>query len=91
MFKRKKEKTRIIVQYDVGFTNSVYLRGEGVAGLNWNQGVPLQNVSANEWIWETTEPFKNGQFKVLVNDQTFELGENHQVTPGTSLRINPKF
>jgi hypothetical protein len=91
MFKRKKEKTQIIVQCDVGFSNNVYLRGEGPKELNWSKGVPLKNVKANEWIWETDGRFQDGQFKVLVNDQVFELGENHKLSPGASIRINPKF
>jgi hypothetical protein len=93
MFKRKpkKEKTRIVVQFDAGFANQVYLRGDGVPELNWSKGVPLKNVKANEWVWETEASFKAGEFKVLINDQTFEAGSNHHIYPGTSIRINPKF
>jgi len=89
--KSKKEKTRIVVQCDVGFANSLYVRGEGIPHLNWEKGTPLKNVKADEWVWETDEPFKAGEFKVLINDQTYEVGENHPIHPGSSIRLNPKF
>lgn len=91
---RKKEKTttRIVVQCDVGFANTVYLRGDGVPALSWEKGIPLKNVKADEWVWETTDPFAaNAHFKVLINDKTYEVGENHTITSGTSMRINPRF
>ncbi len=93
MFKRKpkKDKTRIVVQYDAGFANQVYLRGTGLPELNWAKGIPLKNVKPGEWVWETDVSFTNGEFKVLINDQTYESGENHHIYPGTSIRINPKF
>lgn len=91
MFKRKKEKTKIIVQYDAGFANQVYLRGEGIPELNWSKGVALKNTKNDEWVWETDAPFNAALFKVLVNDKTYEAGENHRIYPGTSIRINPKF
>lgn len=93
MFKKpqKKEKTRIVVQCDVGFSNTVYVRGHGAPHLSWDKGVALKNVKADEWVWETEEPFQAGEFKVLINDKTYELGENHPILPGASMRINPKF
>jgi hypothetical protein len=89
--KPKKEKTRIVVQYDAGFANQVFLRGSGIPELNWGKGVQLKNVKNNEWVWETDSNFASGEFKVLINDQTYEAGGNHHIYPGTSIRINPKF
>lgn len=91
MFRKKKDKTKIIVQFDAGFSNQIYLRGEGIPELSWGKGLPLKNVKADEWVWETEVPFKAGQFKILINDQAYELGDNHRIYPGTSIRINPKF
>ncbi len=85
------KKTRIIVQCDVGFPNTVFVRGEGVPDLNWKKGAPLKNIKPDEWVWETDTFFDQGTFKVLINDQTYELGENHPIYPGASIRINPKF
>lgn len=94
MFKflqKKKVKTCITVQYDVGFSNSLFIRGEGLPGLSWDKGVELKNSQSNEWVWETHENFCDGEFKILINDQIFELGENHKISAGSCTRLNPKF
>ena len=83
------EKTRIIVHIE-GENPKLYLRGKG-GGLNWEKGTQLTPKEPDEWIWETDEPFTSGEFKVLIDDQTYELGENHRLYPGASIRINPKF
>ena len=38
----------IEAKIDVGFGNTLYLRGEGV-GLSWTQGVPLTCVDGKTW------------------------------------------
>ena len=83
------KKTRIIVQAETNVP--IYLRGEGLSGLSWEKGVKLKHLSSDEWLFETELSFTSGEFKVLVNDQTFELGDNHPLYPGGSIRINPKF
>jgi hypothetical protein len=83
-------KTRIIVKYDAGFPNQLFIRGEG-AGLSWDKGILLKNVSANEWVWETDSTFKHCEFKVLINDRTYENGENHQPKAGNALSYTPQF
>ncbi|MFN0064816.1 MAG: hypothetical protein ACKVOH_01130 [Chlamydiales bacterium] len=82
------DKTRVIVHIEG--SGEVYLRGEGTSDLNWEKGVKLKKLE-DDWIWETDEPFSDGQFKVLINDKTYELGTNHPLYPGASIRINPKF
>ncbi|MCP5469334.1 MAG: hypothetical protein H7A36_02385 [Chlamydiales bacterium] len=85
------DKTRIIVHIEgEEQPQQLYLRGEGAAGLNWEKGVKL-TPQEDDWIWETEEPFSAGEFKVLINDQTYELGSSHRLYPGASIRINPKF
>jgi len=87
---KKPAKTHIIIHYDVGFNNQIYLRGAG-ANLSWDKGVKLKNTKADEWIWETDLPFNLCEFKVLINDQIYETGENHRITTGNSMRYAPKF
>lgn len=87
---KKGPTTRIIVKYDVGFTNAIYLRGEG-ANLSWNKGIMLKNIKADEWLWETDTPFTKCEFKVLINDRQYELGENHKLQCGTSFEYTPSF
>jgi hypothetical protein len=85
------DKTRIVVQVSSNFPNRIFLRGEGIADLSWEKGVELKHTKPDEWVFETDKPFTSGEFKVLVNDKTYELGENHPLYPGASIRINPKF
>lgn len=82
--------TRLIVKYDVGYPNSIFLRGKG-ANLSWEKGIPLKNVKPDEWIWETDQQFESCEFKVLINDRSYEIGENHRLTCGESTLHRPKF
>jgi hypothetical protein len=87
----QKAQTKIVVKCNCGFPNSLFIRGEGIAELNWNKGTPMRNVKADEWVWETDRPFSKGQFKVLINDKVYEVGENHKVECGTQCTCNPRF
>jgi hypothetical protein len=87
---KAQSKTSITVKYDVGFNNQLYIRGQG-ANLNWNQGQPLKNIKADEWIWETETPFSNCEFKVLINDHQYETGYNHTIQSGSSISYTPTF
>ena len=82
--------TRIIIKYDVGFPNSIFIRGKG-ANLNWDKGLELKNIKTDEWIWESETPFSTCEFKVLINDQFYEQGENHLLDCGASIQYSPKF
>lgn len=79
----------IEAKIDVGFGNTLYLRGEGL-GLSWSQGVPLTCVDGKTWKWtgETQEQLK---FKLLLNDQIWSQGEDLVATPGQKLEISPAF
>lgn len=83
-------RTRIVIKCDVGFGNQLYIRGHG-AGLNWEKGTPLKNIKADEWIWESSLSFSDGEFKILLNDAQYESGENHRLVCGSSLELIPKF
>lgn len=83
-------KTRIIVKYDVGFKNTLFIRGK-IANLNWEKGVPMKNIKSDEWIWETDLPFPPGEFKVLINDQFYETGYNHPIKSGSTVQYTPRF
>ncbi len=83
--------TKIIVKYDCGFSNNLFIRGEGISSLSWNKGAPLKNVHSDEWVWETNRPFVQGEFKILINDQKFEDGENHKINNGSIVLCKPIF
>jgi hypothetical protein len=79
----------IEAKIDVGFGNTLYLRGEGL-GLSWSQGIPLTCVDGKTWKWtgETKEQLK---FKLLLNDQIWSQGEDLVATPGQRVEISPAF
>lgn len=83
-------KTRITVKYDAGFSNQLYIRGQG-AHLNWNKGQLLKNVKPDEWTWETEGQFTNCEFKILINDHVYENGDNHLLKVGSTIVYTPRF
>lgn len=88
--KARKSNTQIVVKYDCGFDNHLSIRGQG-AGLSWYKGVALKNISADEWIFDVVCPEAHIEFKVLINDQVFEIGDNHKVKNGQKIEIKPFF
>ena len=87
---RSSETSRVEIEYDAGFGNRLYIRGEG-ALLSWEKGAPLTNTNANHWTWETKAPFNSCRFKILINDVQYEVGENHTLTYGGTVRYKPNF
>lgn len=87
---KEKSKTRITIKYDAGFPNQLYIRGNG-AGLKWDKGTLLKNANTDEWVWETDGPFSTFEFKILINDNQYEVGENHQAHYGANILYSPKF
>lgn len=88
--KTTRKTTRVVVSFDVGFNNAIYIRGSG-ANLSWDKGIMLQNTQPNEWVWETNLPFNSCEFKVLINDENYECGENHRLTCGNCIAYAPYF
>ena len=68
-------KTTIAARVDVGFGNNLYIRGEG-AGLSWDVGILMRNLSPYEWAWETKSSDKPIEYKLLINDELRANGEN---------------
>ncbi|MES2344947.1 MAG: hypothetical protein V4494_03300 [Chlamydiota bacterium] len=88
--RRAVSRSSIRIKCNVGYGNNLFIRGQG-PGLSWMQGVPLTNIAADEWVWETGEPFDACEFKVLVNDTKYESGENHRLPPGATVQYTPDF
>lgn len=82
--------TTVSANIDVGFGNSLYLRGEG-PGLSWDTGVRMECAANDRWtltLGESAQPFV---FKFLVNDETWSAGEDYKVEPGASVTLTPVF
>jgi len=82
--------SKVEVHYDAGFGNALFIRGKG-AGLNWEKGVALKNVSPDIWMWETDNSFESCTFKLLLNDVQYETGENHFLQFGGIVHYTPRF
>lgn len=83
--------TKIVVKCNCGFSNKLFLRGEGISGLNWNKGILMKCTKADEWIWETNKPFNHAEVKILLNDEEYEVGENHEIICGKAITFTPRF
>lgn len=84
-------KTKVTVKFDAGFGNALYVRGCGCTNLSWEKGKKLKNTKEDEWIFETTSPVKNGEFKILINDSIYEDGDNHTLCQGENVMCIPYF
>lgn len=82
--------TFITAQIDIGFGNTLTLRGDG-PGLSWDKGLPMDNVDASLWTTSIRNATKPIVFKVLVNDLTWSAGPDYVVEPGQSITIHPTF
>jgi hypothetical protein len=87
---KRTKPTQILIKFDAGFPNNLTIRGSG-AGLSWTRGLPLKNIKSNEWYFELTEPFNLIEFKILINDKTYESGDNHILSYGESISYTPNF
>lgn len=88
--KKTVQKTSIIARVDVGFGNTLYVRGEG-AGLSWTKGTLLDNVSPYEWAFDTTHTHGTITFKFAINDEVWAEGENGTVEAGETSISSPTF
>jgi hypothetical protein len=88
----ERPRTQIVVRFDAGYGNRLFLRGEGAPGLSWERGVEMRCVGENLWVWETDRGDLTGlKFKVLKNDRDWEKGDNHQIRQGERQEILPRF
>lgn len=87
---KKVSKTSVIAQVDVGFGNLLYIRGEG-AGLSWDKGVAMVNISPYEWAFESKSKDGDITFKLLINDEIWAEGDNTSVAAGTKIVCSPFF
>jgi nucleoid-associated protein YgaU len=82
--------TFISAQIDIGFGNHLALRGEG-PGLSWDRGLVMDNVGQNLWTASVKGATQPVVFKVLVNDLTWNTGNDYVVEPGQSVTVHPSF
>jgi hypothetical protein len=82
--------TSITAQIDVGFGNSLYIRGEG-PGLSWDQGIAMKCDADNQWSIAFSDASKPIVCKFLLNDLVWCVGDDYVVAPGRSASFSPSF
>jgi hypothetical protein len=88
--KPKGARVTITAIIDVGFGNSLYLRGDEPY-LSWTKGLVLGSISTDRWEVVLTGIDRPFQFKFLRNDEGWSSGENYTASPGDTLAITPVF
>ena len=88
--KKAASQTSIIARVDVGFGNTLYVRGEG-AGLSWEKGTALKNITPYEWGFASKKGSGPVTFKFLINDILWAEGEDLTVAVGGKSVSSPTF
>lgn len=82
--------TSIIANIDVGFGNALFIRGNG-AGLSWESGTELKNISDSEWSFKTSSASDELAFKFLLNDEIWADGSDLTIAAGKTSISSPTF
>lgn len=82
--------TTISALIDVGFGNTLYVRGEG-PGLSWDKGLPMDCVADAEWTIVVSGASAPLTFKFLLNDETWCTGADFTLAPGKTGAFTPEF
>ena len=82
--------TTISARIDIGFGNTLYLRGEG-PGLSWDRGVAMECLADDVWRITLAESARAYTFKFLVNDLSWSVGPDYSVACGSSVMLTPEF
>lgn len=84
--------TTIRVHYNAGVGNSIWIRGDTYP-FWWDRGRAARWTDGDVWLWETEripagQPF---EFKPLINDYTWSVGNNYTGLGGQTIDIYPVF
>jgi hypothetical protein len=88
--KPKGARVTVTATIDVGFGNSLYVRGDEPY-LSWTKGLLLANTGTDRWEIALSGVDRPFQFKFLRNDEDWSSGENYTASPGDTLAITPAF
>jgi hypothetical protein len=86
----KPVQTTISARVNVGFGNTLSIRGEG-AGLSWDLGVTMDCVEDDLWRIVLPESARGHIYKFLVNDLTWSTGPDYTAESGSNVTHTPEF
>jgi predicted TIM-barrel fold metal-dependent hydrolase len=81
--------TTVRVLADPGYGHTVFLRGSGYP-LSWGAGEPA-TWEDDAWVLRLAGVTAPLEVKALVDDASWEQGDNHSVQPGETTEIRPAF
>jgi len=82
--------TRLVADVDVGWGHTLSIRGDG-GPLSWERGWWAYPTTDDRWELLLTEAEAGFAFKALVDDQTWQLGDDVLATPGDQVDFQPQF
>jgi hypothetical protein len=88
--KPKASKVTITAAIDIGFGNTLFIRGSG-AGLSWEKGKALGWTAGGSWTLVLPAVDTPFAFKFLVNDDTWSADPNYEAAPGDAVTVTPVF
>jgi hypothetical protein len=81
-------KTQLVVKYNAGVGNDLFIKGSLPGLNNWGLSVPLKCIDADTWILESNEEIVEGEFKIYLNGSTEDIhGWNRSVQPDCKSRV----
>ena len=88
--KPKSNETHVLARVLIGVGNKPYIRGD-LPGLSPDKGIAMDFREIGVWQWVSSEVVSPGKIRIFRNDQDPEQASFHNVEPGQSLEIQPKF
>jgi hypothetical protein len=82
--------TRIVATVDVGFGHTLSVRGDAEP-LSWERGWWAWPAAADRWELVLTEVDGDFAFKTLVDDGTWQVGDDVAGAAGTEVEVQPSF
>jgi hypothetical protein len=86
----KSASTVVTALIDIGFGNTLYIRGEG-PGLSWDAGLALDCLADDKWSITIPASGKPVVYKLLINDLTWSTGADFVTESGQKVTLTPTF
>ncbi len=83
-------RTVINARTDVGFGNTLFIRGDG-PGLNWEKGARLDCIASDHWKIELEAGSRPVVFKLLINDEQWNSGPDYTADVSSTVTVHPEF
>jgi hypothetical protein len=66
-------KTCLIIKYDTGYGNNLYITGDLLGLHGWSQTALLKCIASDIWIFESDKEVLKGEYKIFFNKEVEEI------------------